>query len=47
VYKNCVIAMVYLLERNAGEEQLELWQKLYAWLVMSGLLFPQSVFGAA
>jgi len=30
VYKSGVAAMVYLLERNAGEEQLELWLKLYA-----------------
>ena len=30
VYKNCVVAMVYLLEMNACGEQLELWLKLYA-----------------
>ena len=46
VYQSGVAAMVYLLERNAGEEQLELWLKLYAWLVLSGLLFPREVYGA-
>jgi len=47
VYKSSVAAMVYLLERDAGEEQLELWLKLYAWFVLSGLLFPRAVYKAA
>ncbi|KAJ8447213.1 LOW QUALITY PROTEIN: hypothetical protein Cgig2_030444 [Carnegiea gigantea] len=46
VYKNFIAMMVYLCEKNAGEEQLELWLKLYTWLVLSGLLFPRAVYGA-
>ncbi|KAJ8422094.1 hypothetical protein Cgig2_000596 [Carnegiea gigantea] len=38
---------VYLYEKNAQEEQLELWLKLYTWLVLSGLLLPRAMYGAA
>ena len=47
VYKNFIGAVVYLYEKNAGEEQLELWLKLYTWLVFGRLLFPCSMYGAA
>ena len=47
VCKNFIAAMMYLCEQNDGEEQLELWLKLYTWLVMSALLFPRGVYGAA
>jgi len=47
VYKNFVAAMVYLWERSAGEEQLQLWQKTYAWFVPSGVFFPRDVDAAA
>ncbi|KAJ8419555.1 LOW QUALITY PROTEIN: hypothetical protein Cgig2_013342 [Carnegiea gigantea] len=45
VYKNFISAMV--CEQSAGEEQLDLWLKLFMWLVLSGLMFPRSVYGAA
>ena len=47
MYKNFIATMVYLCEKNAQEEQLELWLKLYTWLVLSGLLFPRAMYGAA
>jgi len=47
VYKNFIAGMIYLCEKNTGEEQLELWLKLYTWLVLSGLLFPRAMYGAA
>ncbi|KAJ8419896.1 hypothetical protein Cgig2_016343 [Carnegiea gigantea] len=47
VYKNFIAVMVYLCEKNAREEQLEFWLKLYTWLVLSGLWFPRAVYGAA
>jgi len=47
VYKNFVDAMVYLCERYAGEEHLQLWQKMYAWFVLSGVFFPQGLYAAA
>ncbi|KAJ8423038.1 LOW QUALITY PROTEIN: hypothetical protein Cgig2_002584 [Carnegiea gigantea] len=47
VYKNFIAAMMYLCEKNTLEEQLELWLKLYTWLVLSILLFPRTVYGAA
>ncbi|KAJ8428199.1 LOW QUALITY PROTEIN: hypothetical protein Cgig2_031476 [Carnegiea gigantea] len=46
VDKNFIAMMVYLCEKNVQEEQLELWLKLYTWLVLSGLLFPRTVHGA-
>ncbi|KAJ8430269.1 hypothetical protein Cgig2_030668 [Carnegiea gigantea] len=47
VYKNFIGAIVYLCEQNAREEQLDLWLKLFTWLILSGLMFPCSVYGAA
>ena len=47
VYKNFVVAMVYLCEHYSGADQLELWMKMYAWFVLSGVFFPQGVYGAA
>jgi len=47
VYKNFIAAMLYVCERYAGEEHLELWQKMYAWFVLSGVFFPQGVYAAA
>jgi len=47
VYKNFIVAMVYLCEQNDGEEQLQIWLKLYTWFVMSGMLFPRGVYVAA
>jgi len=47
VYKNFIAAMVQLCEQNDGEEQLQLWLKLYTWVVMSGILFPRGVYVAA
>ena len=47
VYKNFIAAMLYLCERYAGEEHLELWQKMYAWFVLSGVFFSRGVYAAA
>ncbi|KAJ8436065.1 hypothetical protein Cgig2_000361 [Carnegiea gigantea] len=47
VYENFISTMVYLCEQNAREEQLDLWLKLFTWLVLSGLIFPHSAYGAA
>jgi len=47
VYKNFIAAMVYVCERYAGEEHLELWQKMYAWFVLSSVFFPRGMYAAA
>jgi len=47
IYKSFIVAMLYLCERNGGDEQLELRLKLYAWFLLSGLFFPRSVYTAA
>jgi len=47
VYKNFIAAMVQLCEQNDGQEQLQIWLKLYTWFVMSGMLFPRGVYAIA
>ena len=47
VYKNFVGAMVNLCERYGAEEEVELWLKMYAWFVLSGVFFPRGVYVAA
>ncbi|KAJ8445813.1 hypothetical protein Cgig2_027894 [Carnegiea gigantea] len=47
VCKNFITIMVYLCKRHAGEEKLQLWLKLYTWLVLSGLFFRHSTYGVA
>jgi len=47
VYKNFIAAMLYVCERYTREEHLELWQKMYAWFVLSGVFFSRGVYAAA
>jgi len=39
--------MMYLYEKNVAKEWLELWLKLYTWLLFSGFLVPRVVYGTA
>ncbi|KAJ8437820.1 hypothetical protein Cgig2_013436 [Carnegiea gigantea] len=47
VFKNYIKVMKQLLDANNEPEKVELWLSLYAWMVMSGLMFPRTPYGAA
>ena len=42
IYQNCVLVIIKLCKQNNTPERLGLFTKLYALLVMSGLLFPRT-----
>jgi len=47
VFKNYINVMKKLLDANKEQEKLWLWLTLYAWMVMSGVMFPKISYGAA
>ncbi|KAJ8441664.1 hypothetical protein Cgig2_019051 [Carnegiea gigantea] len=47
VFRNYTKVMKKLLDANNEPEKVELWLSLYAWMVMSGLMFPRTSYGAA
>jgi len=47
VFRNYIKVMRKLCEANRGEDQVGLWLQLFAWMVMSGLFFPRTPYGAA
>jgi len=48
VFRHCIKVMRKLCEANRGQEQvgLWLWLQLFAWMVISGLFFPRTPYGA-
>ncbi|KAJ8427850.1 hypothetical protein Cgig2_012550 [Carnegiea gigantea] len=46
VFRNYVKVMKKLLDANKEPEKLGLWLSLYAWRVMSGVMFPRTPYGA-
>ncbi|KAJ8427146.1 hypothetical protein Cgig2_005204 [Carnegiea gigantea] len=47
VFRNYLKVMKKLLDANKEPEKLGLWLSLYAWRVMSGVMFPKTPYGAA
>ena len=47
VFRHYMKVMKKLCNANQGQHQVELWLKLFCWMVMSGLLFPHTPYGAA
>ncbi|KAJ8433148.1 hypothetical protein Cgig2_007112 [Carnegiea gigantea] len=47
VFRNYIKVMKKLLDANNEPEKMELWLSLYAWMVMSGLMFPRTPYRAA
>lgn len=46
-FRNYVSAMVALSEENNGDDRVGVWVKIYAFMVISGVLFPHTPYGAA
>ncbi|KAJ8420616.1 hypothetical protein Cgig2_023143 [Carnegiea gigantea] len=44
---NYVSAMVALYEGNSKDDQVRLWVRIYAFMILSGVLFPRTLYGAA
>ena len=47
VLRNHIKVIKKLLDANKEPEKLGLWLRLYAWMVMSGVMFPKISYGAA
>ncbi|KAJ8425386.1 hypothetical protein Cgig2_018475 [Carnegiea gigantea] len=47
VFRHYIKVMKKLLDANKELEKLGLWLSLYAWRVMSGVMFPRTPYGAA
>jgi len=47
VLRNYIKVIKKLLDANKEPEKLELWLRLYAWRVISGVMFPRTPYGAA
>ncbi|KAJ8453380.1 LOW QUALITY PROTEIN: hypothetical protein Cgig2_008264 [Carnegiea gigantea] len=47
VFRNYIKVMKKLLDTNKEPEKLGLWLSLYAWMVISGVMFPRTPYGAA
>jgi len=47
VLRNYVKVMEKLLNANRESDKLRLWLSLYAWMVMSGVIFLRTPYGAA
>ncbi|KAJ8444283.1 LOW QUALITY PROTEIN: hypothetical protein Cgig2_029696 [Carnegiea gigantea] len=47
VFRNYIKVMKKLLDANNEPKKVELWLNLYAWMVMSGLMFPRTPYGPA
>ncbi|KAJ8432413.1 LOW QUALITY PROTEIN: hypothetical protein Cgig2_013827 [Carnegiea gigantea] len=47
VFRNYIKVMKKLLDVNKEPEKLKLWLSLFAWRVMSGVMFPRTPYGAA
>ncbi|KAJ8431549.1 hypothetical protein Cgig2_029578 [Carnegiea gigantea] len=45
-FRNYVAAMAKLCEENNRDEQVGLWLRLYVFMVLSGVLFPRTPYGA-
>jgi len=46
-FKHYVNVMMELCEENADEDRVGIWLRLYAFIVLSGVLFPRTPYGAA
>jgi len=46
-FKNYVNVMMELCEENAEEDRVGIWLRLYAFIVLSGVFFPRTPYGAA
>ncbi|KAJ8426388.1 hypothetical protein Cgig2_000583 [Carnegiea gigantea] len=46
-FRNYVAAMAKLCEENNEDEQVGLWLRLYVFMVLRGVLFPRTPYGAA
>ena len=46
-FKNYVNVMMELYEENAEEDRVRIWLRLYAFIVLSGVLFPRTLYEAA
>ncbi|KAJ8425180.1 hypothetical protein Cgig2_010789 [Carnegiea gigantea] len=46
-FKHYVNVMMELCEENAEEDRVGIWLKLYAFIVLSGVLFPRMPYGVA
>ncbi|KAJ8428809.1 hypothetical protein Cgig2_028014 [Carnegiea gigantea] len=46
-FKHYVNVMMELCEENAQEDRVGIWLRLYAFIVLSGVLFPRSPYGGA
>ena len=46
VFRNYIKVMRKLCEANKAQEHVGLWLQLFAWMVMSGLFFPRTPYGA-
>ncbi|KAJ8425342.1 hypothetical protein Cgig2_032271 [Carnegiea gigantea] len=47
VFRNYIKVIKKLLDVNKEPEKLGLWLSLYAWRLMSGVMFPRTPYGAA
>ena len=47
VFRNYIKVMKKLLDANKEPKKLEMWLSLYAWRVMSGVMFPRTPYGTA
>ncbi|KAJ8451316.1 hypothetical protein Cgig2_014088 [Carnegiea gigantea] len=46
-FRNYVSDMVALYEENNDDDRVGLWVRIYAFMIMSGVLFPHTPYGAA
>jgi len=44
-FRNYVAAMAELCEENSDDDWVGLWLKIYAFMVLSGVLFPRTPYG--